>query len=72
MNSINVNKEKNQILKTFYGKHSIYFSDLKKKVFLSDKVPRFFILRQSACYISPPGVGVYCILERRYLEMITP
>ena len=31
MNSINVNKEKNQILKTFYGKHSIYFSDLKKK-----------------------------------------
>ena len=31
MNSINVIKEKNQILKTFYGKHSIYFSDLKKK-----------------------------------------
>ena len=48
-------KEKNQkswILKIVYGKHSIYFSDLKKKVFLSDKVPRFFILRQSAC--NPP------------------
>ena len=34
MNLINASKEKNQkswILKIFYGKHSIYFSDLKKK-----------------------------------------
>ena len=34
MNLINPSKEKKQnswILKTVYGKHSIYFSDLKKK-----------------------------------------
>ena len=34
MNLINPSKEKNQkswILKTVYGKHSIYFSDFKKK-----------------------------------------
>ena len=39
MNLINPSREKNQkswILKTVYGKHSIYFSDFKKKINFSD------------------------------------
>ena len=50
MNLINPSKEKKQnswILKTVYGKHSIYFSDLKEKlIFLTSMWRQGFVIKE--------------------------
>ena len=55
-------KEKNRkswILKTAYGKHSIYFSDF---FFLLNQVPSFFVLRELVWYFHQ-GFDVICLTD---------